>query len=300
MTLDKYIGEHQIFLRLERGLSDNTRSAYLDDLIQFSSHIYNEYGDVDIKNINQTHILSYINFLYESGITARTQARRVSSIKSLFKFLVIDEVITSNPTKLISSPKIGHRLPDTLSVEEIDMMISEIDMSKAEGQRNRAIVETLFSCGIRVSELTNLRISNLYFDDEYIKVIGKGEKQRLVPINRTAIDEIQFYIKNGRNILNNIVDSDILFLNRRGKQLTRVMIFTIIKNLAAKAGIRKRVSPHSLRHSFATQLIEHGADLRIIQLLLGHESIATTEIYTHLSNKYLKETIDKFHPRGDH
>ena len=241
-------------------------------------------------------MLTWINDL---GISARSQARIISGLRNFFFYLILEDEITDDPSELLEQPKIGKKLPEVLSIEEIDDLKSAIDMSKHEGHRNRAIIETLYSCGLRVSELINLKITNIYFDEGFIRVIGKGNKERLVPVSPSVQKEIEIYrdlvrvhqdIKTGHE--------DFLFLNRRGAQLTRVMIFTIIKNLAEEIGLKKTISPHTFRHSFATHLVEGGANLRAIQEMLGHESISTTEIYTHLSNEYLKEAIISFHPRN--
>jgi integrase/recombinase XerD len=230
---------------------------------------------------------------------ARSQARIISGLKAFYKYLIMEDYIDKDPTMLLETPNIGRKLPEVLSIEEIDRIIGAIDLSNPQGQRNKAIVETLYSCGLRVSELINLRITNLFFKDGFIKVSGKGNKERLVPIGQKAIKEIQFYFQD-RNLLSTIDKSgeNIVFLNRRGKPLTRVMIFTIVKNLAKIAGIKKNISPHTFRHSFATHLIDGGADLRAVQEMLGHESIITTEIYTHLDREYLRDAIIQFHPRA--
>jgi integrase/recombinase XerD len=228
---------------------------------------------------------------------ARTQARTISGIKSFFRFLLIEGEIEENPASLIESPKIGLKLPEVLSVNEIDSMIGVIDLSRPEGHRNKAIIETLYGCGLRVSELVNLRLTDIHYGEGFVTVTGKGNKQRLVPIGNKALKEIENY-KPERNALSVIYDQNILFLNRRGRRLTRAMIFTIIKDLAAKAGIKKKISPHTFRHSFATHLIEGGADLRAVQEMLGHESILTTEIYTHIDRSFLRDTLIMFHPRA--
>lgn len=297
---DYKIEEFSTHIQLERGLSKHTLHAYLLDVRKLR-----DYSDSIIPPRNPENITTndLINFLIEIntlGIERRTQARILSGIKSFFKFLIIVDDIKINPASLIESPKLGRYLPDVLSVIEVDMLIAAIDLSKNEGHRNRAIVETLFSCGLRVTELVELKISNIKFADQYIIVTGKGDKQRLVPISGKAITDINNWLID-RNRMSNINDHDrdILFLNRRGKKLTRVMIFTIIKDLATIAGIKKNVSPHTLRHSFATELINRGADLRAIQEMLGHESISTTEIYTHLDTTRLKETILTHHPRSE-
>jgi len=241
----------------------------------------------------------FISWINETGLHARSQARIISGLKAFYNYLLIEDSIEKDPTALLQSPNIGRKLPEVLSIDEIDRILGAIDLSKPEGQRNKAIIETLYSCGLRVSELINLRITNLYFKDGFIKVTGKGNKERLVPIGEKAIKEIRYYFQD-RNLLSNIDKSgeNIVFLNRRGKPLSRVMIFTIIKNLAKTAGIKKNISPHTFRHSFATHLIDGGADLRAVQEMLGHESIITTEIYTHLDREYLRDAIIRFHPRA--
>ncbi len=293
------INEYKIYLALERSLSGNTLEAYMRDINKLYDFINIKKYDIPVYDVDPTVISEFIVWINEFGICQRTQARILSGIKSFFKFLLFTDKIDTNPAINIEGPKLGLYLPEVLAVDEIDKMIDTIDLSKAEGHRNRAIIETLFSCGLRVSELVNLRISNIFFDDEYIRVIGKGDKQRLVPISAKAIKEIKNYLIT-RNQLPNIDKdfTDILFLNRRGRALTRVMIFTIIKEAAKRADIDKNVSPHTLRHSFATELINRGADLRAIQDMLGHESINTTEIYTHLESGTLQDTILRYHPRS--
>ena len=239
-------------------------------------------------------------WISELGLNARSQARILSGLKAFYKYLMMEDIIDNSPAELIESPKIGRKLPEVLSIEEINEVISTIDLSKPEGERNKAMLETLYSCGLRVTELINLKLSNLLLDEGFVRVVGKGDKERITPIGSIAIKQIKIYVASKRNHMNNIdkKSEDILFLNRRGKQLTRVMIFTIIKNLAQKAGIKKIISPHTFRHSFATHLVEGGADLRAVQEMLGHESITTTEIYTHLDREYLRQAILDFHPRG--
>lgn len=300
MTWEDSLQDFQYFLRLEKSLSDNSVEAYgmdLKKLLQFFeySNIKTEPDKVTAEQLNK--FLKYIN---ELGISPRSQARVISGLKAFFKFLLLEDIISEDPSALIEGPKIGRKLPEILSVEEIDKLISVIDLSKAEGHRNRAIVEVLYSCGLRVTELITLKISDMYLDKSYIKVRGKGDKERLVPIGERAISEIHSYLGD-RNSLP-FIDRDFenyLFLNRRGRSLTRVMIFTIVKQLAEKAQISKSISPHTFRHSFATHLIEGGADLRAVQEMLGHESILTTEIYTHLDREYLRETIMSYHPRSN-
>lgn len=271
-------------------------SADINKLLQ-----YLDYKQISIEpgEVKPGHIKDFIKWINELGMSARSQARVISGIKAFYKFLMLEERINEDPCLLIESPKVGRKLPDVLSVAEIDRLISAVDVSKPEGHRNRAMLEVMYGCGLRVSELTGLKLSSLYLDKGFIRVIGKGDKERLVPVGKRAIAEIGFYLPD-RNALPSIdkTSRDILFLNRRGKKLTRVMIFLILKDLAVKLGLKKKVSPHTFRHSFATHLIEGGADLRAVQEMLGHESILTTEIYTHLDNEFLKETIATYHPRS--
>jgi integrase/recombinase XerD len=290
---------YESFLRLEKSLTQNSVAAYINDINKLILFLDQEFKKLLPDKVKLMHLKKFVEWLNEKGVSPRTQARTISGIKSFFKYLLIEERIASDPTTLLESPKIGRKLPDVLTIDEIDLLIDSVDVSKAEGQRNRAMLETLYSCGLRVSELVNLKVTNLYFDQGYVKVEGKAEKERLVPISKNAMDEIVKYSDGYRKALNIAKGSEnILFLNRRGKKLSRVMIFTIIKNLAEKVGLDKKISPHTFRHSFATHLINGGADLRAVQEMLGHESILTTEIYTHLDKDYLKSTINQFHPRS--
>ncbi len=285
------------YLKIERGLSDNTIKGYRADLNKLNTWLSQSNAALSPTKI-ELELLQ--DFVYQQAKTLhpRSQARLISSLKGFFNFLVFEDLRADNPLTLMESPKIGRYLPTTLSVSEIDMLIGAIDLSHPQGERNRAILETLYGCGLRVSELITLRLSDLFFDQEFIKVTGKGDKQRIVPIAASTIKYINIYIHEIRNHLSiEPKDSDTLFLNRRGKGLTRAMIFTIIKDLAQRAGIQKKVSPHTFRHSFATHLLEHGADLRAIQQMLGHESITTTEIYTHVETAHLTKVINQFHPR---
>jgi integrase/recombinase XerD len=247
--------------------------------------------------VQYSDLKEFLVWFNKNNKNARTQSRVLSGIRAYFKFLLIEGEITENPSSLIESPKIGLKLPEVLSIEEIDRMVDVIDLSRSDGHRNKAIIETLYGCGLRVSELVGLKLTDIHYEDGYIIVTGKGSKQRLVPVSGKALKEIDLY-KTDRNRLPVIKDINILFLNRRGSRLTRVMIFTIIKDLAARAGIKKNVSPHTFRHSFATHMIEAGADLRAVQEMLGHESILTTEIYTHIDRSYLRDTLMMFHPRA--
>ena len=290
---DKYMS----WLRLEKGLSDNTAEAYLDDLNKLLGFIGKESG-ADLLSMTYQDLQPFIAQLKDAGISARSQARIISGIKSFYRFLLVEDYLENDPTELLESPKIGMKLPDVLTENEINNLINSIDLSKPEGQRNRAMLETLYSCGLRVSELIGLRYSNVYFDEQFIVVNGKGNKQRLVPISPKAITEIRNYLIDRSHIEVKKGSEDTLFLNRRGAGLTRVMIFHILKEQAAIAGIRKNISPHTLRHSFATHLLEGGANLRAIQMMLGHESITTTEIYTHIDREFLRREIIEHHPRN--
>jgi integrase/recombinase XerD len=299
MNWEQTIIQFRNFLKLERSLSGNSIDAYETDIRKLVTFLEIKKQTISPQQIKLDDLKNFIEWINELGLHARSQLRIISGLKSFFKFLLLDNQIESDPTRLIESPKIGRRLPEVLSIIEIDQIIAAIDLSTPEGQRNKAIIETMYSCGLRVSELVNLKITNLYFNDGFIKVIGKGSKERLVPIGSKAIKEIELYYTY-RNLLPSIdkASQNIVFLNRRGKQLTRVMIFTIVKRLAEKAQIKKTISPHTFRHSFATHLIDGGADLRAVQEMLGHESILTTEIYTHLDREYLRDAIIRFHPRA--
>lgn len=293
------IEDYSRFLRLEKSLSGNSISAYLNDLRELARFADENLGKLP-EELDGSDISLFLEHIRKAGLNERSQARRLSGVKGFYKYLLIEEVIEKDPTELIEGPKLTRKLPDVLSINEIDAIVNSFDLSKPEGHRNRAIAETLYSCGLRVSELVSLRITDLAFDQGFIRVIGKGDKERIVPIGRKAITDIENYFPS-RNNLPKIDKSseNILFLNRRGKKLTREMVFTIIKKAARNAGIKKNISPHSFRHSFATHLVEGGADLRVVQEMLGHESITTTEIYTHLDSAYLKDTIFRFHPRSN-
>jgi integrase/recombinase XerD len=296
------IEDFKFYLTLERSMSENSVEAYVRDISKFALFTNKEAIDTTISDLNN-FVEQLRNERTQSDeeilLSSRSQARLISGLKSFFYFLIQEELIKEDPTELLEAPKIGKKLPEVLSVYEIDLMQSKIDLSKPEGHRNKAIIETLYSCGLRVSELINLQISNLYFNDSYIIVKGKGKKQRIVPVGERAVEEIMYYTEHYRNhLVVSPESSDILFLNRRGKKISRVMIFSIVKDLAKKAEIRKNISPHTFRHSFATHLIEGGADLRAVQEMLGHESIITTEIYTHIDREYLKQVVNDYHPRG--
>ncbi|MCW0484347.1 site-specific tyrosine recombinase XerD [Gaoshiqia sediminis] len=289
----------ETFLRLEKSLSQNSIAAYINDINKLMAFLDESFKRLTPEKVRINHLRSFIEYINDRGVSPRTQARTISGIKSFFKYLLMEGKINSDPTTLLESPKIGRKLPDVLTMEEIDLIIDGVDLIKPEGQRNKAMLETLYSCGLRVSELVNLKVTNLFFDQGFIKVEGKSEKERLVPVSSKAIEEITRYLHGYRKTLKISPESEnILFLNRRGKKLSRVMIFTIIKNLAEKVGLNKKISPHTFRHSFATHLISGGADLRAVQEMLGHESILTTEIYTHLDRDYLKNTLTHFHPRS--
>ncbi|MBD3637494.1 MAG: site-specific tyrosine recombinase XerD [Crocinitomicaceae bacterium] len=295
----KYKKDYSSYLKIEKSLSPNSVEAYLRDVDKLTQFLDAHDSEKKATEIKLSDLQQMVRWVNEMGISARSQARIISGIRNFFYFLLLENEIKQDPSELLELPKIGKKLPEVLSIDEIDQLKSAIDMSKEEGHRNRAIIETLYSCGLRVSELVNLKITNIYKDEGFIRVIGKGNKERLVPLSPSVSKEIEIYqdlvrvhqdIKPGHE--------DFLFLNRRGAQLTRVMIFTIVKNLAEEIGLRKNISPHSFRHSFATHLVEGGANLRAVQEMLGHESISTTEIYTHLSNDVLKEAIISFHPRN--
>jgi len=285
------------YLTIERSLSTNSVDAYIRDVKKLADFAREkEKTELEIK---KSDLSEFIYNISKSGVATRSQSRIISGIKAFYKYLIMEDYITMDPTELLESPKIGMKLPDTLSIKEIDRLIAAIDLSKAEGERNRAILEVLYSCGLRVTELITLKLSNVSFVEGFIKVVGKGNKERLAPIGNTALRYLNIYINEVRNHQKiQKGHEDIIFLNRRGKQLTRVMIFTIIKKLAKKIGLKKNISPHTFRHSFATHLIQGGADLRAVQEMLGHESITTTEIYTHIDIEYLREAIITFHPRA--
>ncbi|CAM3317651.1 site-specific tyrosine recombinase XerD [Empedobacter stercoris] len=286
--------DYQMYLKLEKRVSDNTIEGYLRDIQKLIN-----YSDKQPLDYSQDDLRDFVHDFASSDYSVRSQARVISGLKSFFGYLQLEDFREDNPTSLLETPKIGMKLPDVLSEKEIDKMIEVIDLSKPEGQRNRAIIEVLYGCGLRVSELINLKISDIFFDDGFIRVIGKGNKQRLVPISDYTIKYINLYKDSIRiHIPIQVGYEDFLFLNRRGKNLTRVMIFTIVKELSIIAGVKKTISPHTFRHSFATHLLKNGADLRAIQLMLGHESITTTEIYTHVDQEFIRDAIIKFHPRN--
>ncbi len=299
MTWKTTIQAFESYLTLERGLSANSVEAYLRDIDKLNQYFEVEGSMVLPENVTLDDLHKFVVWVADLGMKPTSQARMISGIKAFYKYLLITNSIDSDPSELLEAPKIGRKLPDTLNHKEVEDLIAAIDLSKPEGERNKAIIETLYGCGLRVTELIELKLSNLYFKDEFIKVRGKGDKERLVPIGRSAMKQINQYLDFVR--VHQQIQAgyeDFVFLNRRGKSLTRVMIFTIVKNLAEAIGLKKNISPHTFRHSFATELIERGADLRAVQDMLGHESITTTEIYTHLDREYLRTTIMSYHPRA--
>jgi integrase/recombinase XerD len=297
LTWKQSFRDFETYLRLEKSLSENSIEAYLNDVNKLERYISSSGSGTSPSMVTYSDLRGFLVWYTIENKNTRTQSRVLSGIRAFFRFLLIEGEIEENPASLIESPKTGLKLPEVLSIEEIDRMILEIDLSKAEGQRNKAIIETLYGCGLRVSELVNLRLTDIHYSEGFVVVTGKGNKQRLVPVSGKALKEIDIY-KLNRNKLPVLHDQNILFLNRRGVRLTRAMIFTIIKDLGAKAGIRKKISPHTFRHSFATHMIEAGADLRAVQEMLGHESILTTEIYTHIDRSFLRDTLIMFHPRS--
>jgi integrase/recombinase XerD len=293
---DSYKKGFKAYLQLEKSLSENSVSAYLRDLDKLIQYL--SYARISGKpsEISLAELQDFIKWLGGFGISPASQARVISGVKAFYKYCLLEKITDKDPTTLLEAPKLGHRLPDTLSFEEIEMIIAAIDLSKPEGHRNKAMLELLYSCGLRVSELVNLKISQLYFDVGFIRVIGKGDKERLVPVGKSAVKFVKLYLDKRKKMNAKPGDEDVLFLNRRRKRLSRVMIFLIIRELAQKAGIRKKISPHTFRHSFATHLVEGGADLRAVQEMLGHESITTTQIYTHLDREFLRKTLEQYHP----
>ena len=299
MTWDNAIESYKTYLILEKSLSSNSVEAYLNDINKLAKYCADKHKVKTPDEVTYDILKDYLIYVSEVGVTNRTQARCISSIRSFFKFLVFDGQLDNNPTRLLEAPKIGRKLPNILSVEEIDSMLNAVEMYKPKGQRNKAIIEMLYSCGLRVSELISIKLSNINFRMGIVKIDGKGNKERVIPLSKNAKEEIKRYLKVYRDYLD--IEKgyeDVLFLNKRGTALSRVMVFNIIKHLANRAGIKKNVSPHTFRHSFASHLVSGGADLRAVQDMLGHESILTTEIYTHLDDHYLKDTINKFHPRS--
>lgn len=298
MSWQSYIKGFGSYLRLEKSLSQNTIDAYLRDIGKFVNYLHMADLKLMPEQIKLEHFQDFVKQLAEVGFDAQSQARIVAGIRAFYRYLLMEDVITDNPADLLTAPKASRKLPDTLSVEEINALLDSIDLSTPEGVRNRAMLEVLYSCGLRVTELTTLKISNLFLDVDFIKVIGKGDKERLVPIGSQAVKYVRMYKDQVRvHVPIQKGEEDFLFLNRRGKALKRMYVFLVIKECAAKIGLQKTISPHTFRHSFATHLIEGGADLRAVQEMLGHASITTTEIYTHLDRDYLRSTIMQFHPR---
>ncbi|MGN6436590.1 MAG: site-specific tyrosine recombinase XerD [Agriterribacter sp.] len=294
---DAYKKGFKAYLQLEKSLSANSVEAYLHDIDKLTQFLQSAQLSKSPEAIELKDLQEFVKWIAELNMTASSQARIISGLKAFYKYCLLENITQQDPTVLLEAPKLKRALPDVLSFDEIEAMVSKIDLSKPEGERNRAILETMYSCGLRVSEVVNLRLSQLYLETGFIRVTGKGDKERLVPIGRDATRYINIY---GKEIRTHIKvkkgEEDIVFLNRRGARLTRVMIFLIIKDLALQAGIQKHISPHTFRHSFATHLVEGGADLRAVQEMLGHESITTTEIYTHLDREYLRDTLQQFHP----
>jgi integrase/recombinase XerD len=285
------------YLQLERSLSENSIDAYLNDIEKLTTYLLTNGLKKNPSQLELSDLQKFVHWVAELGMTASSQARIISGVRTFYKYCLLEDISPTDPTTLLETPKLKRTLPDVLSFDEIEHIIQQIDLSTPEGTRNKAIVETMYSCGLRVSEVVNLKLSQLFFDVDFVRVIGKGNKERLVPIGSSAIKFINIYRNNVR--VHQAIqpgEEDILFLNRRGKRLTRTMIFLIIKDLVKKAGINKNISPHTFRHSFATHLVEGGADLRAVQEMLGHESITTTEIYTHLDREFLRKTLEQFHP----
>ena len=298
MSWDIWINSYQQYLRIEKSLSIHTIDAYKRDIKKLGQYFTSKENPKNPKDIQYEDFMGFLAQLHQEKISARTQSRIISSIKSFYKFLFLEKEITTNPSDLIESPKIGKKLPEFLTIDEIDLLIQSIDRSKKEGERNLAMLEVLYGCGLRVSELIDLKISEIYWKEGFIRIIGKGNKERLVPLGKIASKHLNIYIKEVRVHQKNIKEQfvDHVFINKNGTKLSRVMIFKIIKSLKQQSGINKNISPHTLRHSFATHLVEGGADLRAVQEMLGHQSITTTEIYTHLDRNYLKQTILDHHP----
>jgi len=295
---EAYLKGFKAYLQLERSMSDNTVDAYMHDAAMLGDFMRSAEMGVALEDVSLNNLQSFLAHINEMELSAGTQARVISGIKSFYRYLLLEEVVKNDPTELLEAPKLKRALPEFLSIDEVELLFNTIDHSTPEGQRNRAMLETMYSCGLRVSELINLQLSNLYLDVGFIRVIGKGNKERLVPIGETAVKQIKLYKDHVRTFVNiKQGNEDIVFLNRRGSALSRVMVFLILKDLTSKSGIKKNIHPHTLRHSFATHLVEAGADLRAVQEMMGHKSITTTEIYTHLDRTYLRQTLERFHPR---
>ncbi|MFI5131592.1 MAG: site-specific tyrosine recombinase XerD [Chitinophagales bacterium] len=294
---DSYKKGFKAWLQLEKSLSDNSTEAYLHDIDKLTEYLQLSKSSKKPSELRLKDLQQFIKWVAELGMTPSSQSRIISGIRSFYKYCALENISKTDPTTLLEAPKLKRALPDVLSFDEIEEIIAQIDLSKPEGGRNKAILELMYSCGLRVTEVVNLRISQLYFDAGFIRVLGKGDKERLVPVGKSAVKYVKIYLKNIRvHVPVKPGNKDIVFLNRRGTKLSRIMIFLIIKELTTKAGIKKTVSPHTFRHSFATHLVEGGADLRAVQEMLGHESITTTEIYTHLDRKFLRKTLENFHP----
>ncbi|MDB5273054.1 MAG: xerD [Chitinophagaceae bacterium] len=299
MNWEILIKQFKQYLQLERALASNSIEAYIHDIVKLKQFLEISNLTVGPLKVEEAHLKAFFKYIHELGLSAHSQGRMLSGIKAFYKFLLVEELLDKDPTEMIEGPKLGRKLPDTLDLQEIESMFAAIDVSTPEGFRNRAMLETLYSSGLRVTELITLKLTNVYADQGFLKIVGKGDKERMVPVGREALKFIQIYTDEVR--VHTPVDKNsqnIVFLNRRGKQMSRVMIFLLIKGLAVKVGIHKNISPHTFRHSFATHLIEGGADLRAVQQMLGHESITTTEIYTHLDRDYLKQVMKEFHPRS--
>lgn len=294
-----YIPAFDAYLQLEKGLALNSRTSYKNDLKRLEEFFELKSYEFLLEELELKHLQDYLKYLNELGLSTASQARMISTLKTFFSYLVLEKRLSTSPADLLEAPKLSRKLPEVLSYDEVEAMFFTIDLSKSDGHRNRAMLEVLYACGLRATELVELKISNLYLEIDFIKVLGKGNKERLVPIGESAQKQLGFWMKDREQMTNIHSEAeDFVFLNRRGKPLTRNMLFIIVKNAAKAANIKKKVSPHSFRHSFATHLLEGGADLRIVQQLLGHESITTTEIYTHLDIQHLQETLRSFHPRG--
>lgn len=296
--MDAYLKSYKIYLELEKSLQPNSVEAYIHDVELLQRFLASHHEALRLEHVSLNHLQAFVHELHQMGIAATSQARIISGLKGFFKFLLLEDIVKINPAELLEAPKTTRKLPDTLSVEELNLVFNTLDVSTPEGTRNKAILETLYSCGLRVSELTDLKISCIHADVEFVRVIGKGNKERLVPIGASALKQMELYKEYVRSHLTPKKNcEDILFLNQRGGKLSRVMIFYIVKKAIQEAGIKKNIYPHSFRHSFATHLVEGGADLRAVQAMLGHESIATTEIYTHMDQAFLRDTLYRFHPR---
>lgn len=298
MDRDHILKDYEGFLKLEKGLSLNSISAYLSDIQKLIQFLEIKGIVSEIHELEHEQLQQFLVWISGLELSARSQARILSGLKAFYRYLMLEDLVVKDPTAMLEGPKMGRKLPEVLSVSEIDNLLSKIDLSKPEGRRNKAMLEVMYSCGLRVTELVGLRISNIYRAEGFVRIIGKGDKERLIPVSQKALKEIDFYLPDRNSLVIQPGNEDYLFLNRRGRRLTRVMVFTIIKDLARAAGIKKNVSPHTFRHSFATHLVDGGADLRAVQEMLGHESIITTEIYTHIDREYLREAIISHHPRS--